>query len=328
MLEARHLRIVRAISDTGSLTKAAVELGLTQPALTHQLHRMERMFGGTLFVRDRRGARPTALGLHVIERARVVLPSMDALVREARILAEGQDSTAPQVRVAIHPSPLPVAVVAALRELMPCGQISLRTESSGQRQLELLAAGALEVAILTEYPSLPMPRPAEIVVHEVVTEPLFVALSESHVLAEQEEISLADLSDESWIIPEDAEARTAEHLRHICDEAGIVPTVAYRVTSQVARDLVARGMAITLFQPTAAATDGLVFRPLKGSPAELRHVIAVRAASPVARYGAELAEAARASYWTHAARSTAYREWLGRHRRVGERRPRSRPAVQ
>jgi DNA-binding transcriptional LysR family regulator len=171
MLEARHLRIVRAISDTGSLTKAAVELGLTQPALTHQLHRMERLFGGALFVRDRRGARPTPLGQHVIERARFVLPSMDALVREARILAGGQDTAVPQIRVATHPSPLPVAVVAALREALPHSQVNLRTEPSAQRQLELLASGALEVAILAEYPSLPMPRPAEVVVHEVATEP-------------------------------------------------------------------------------------------------------------------------------------------------------------
>src|SRR5215510_5635664 len=126
MLEARHLRIVRAISDTGSLTKAAVELGLTQPALTHQLHRMERLFGAALFVRDRRGARPTSLGLHVIERARFVLPSMDALVREARILASGQELSTPQIRVAAHASPLPVAVVATLRDAMPHAQVSLR----------------------------------------------------------------------------------------------------------------------------------------------------------------------------------------------------------
>src|SRR5262245_47957612 len=135
MLEARHLRIVRAISDTGSLTKAAVELGLTQPALTHQLHRIERLFGGALFVRDRRGARPTPLGLHVIERARFVLPSMDALVREARALAGMESMASPggsalHVRVATHASPLPVAVVAALREVMPASQVSMRTEPS------------------------------------------------------------------------------------------------------------------------------------------------------------------------------------------------------
>jgi DNA-binding transcriptional LysR family regulator len=314
MLEARHLRIVRAISNTGSLTKAAVELGLTQPALTHQLHRMERLFGGALFIRDRRGARPTSLGLHVIERARFVLPSMDALVREARILAGGADTAAPQIRVATHPSPLPVAVVAALREVLPHSQVSMRTEPSAQRQLELLAAGAIEVAILAEYPSLPIPRPAEVVVHEVVTEPLFVAMPARRALAAEQEVGLADLAEECWILPEDADARSAEHLRQICDHVGVTPRIAYRVTSQVARDLISRGLGVGLFQPTAAGSDGVVFRPLKGTPAELRHLIAVRAGSPVARYGAELAEAARASYWSHAARSPVYRDWLNRRR--------------
>ncbi|HEX2291411.1 MAG TPA: LysR family transcriptional regulator [Pseudonocardiaceae bacterium] len=314
MLEARHLRIVRAISDTGSLTKAAVELGLTQPALTHQLHRMERMFGGTLFVRDRRGARPTPLGQHVIECARFVLPSMDSLVREARVLAGGQDTSAPQIRVAAHPSPLPVAVVAALRDVLPRSQISMRTEPSGQRQIELLAAGALEVALLAEYPSLPLPRPAEVVAHEVATEPLFVALSANHLLADREEICLSELAGESWALPEDADIRCAEYLRQICDQASVTPRIAYRVTSQVARGLIARGLAVGLWQPTAPPSEGLTVRPLKGSPAELRHVIAVRAGSPVSRYGAELAESARTSYWADAARSSVYRTWLGRHR--------------
>lgn len=313
MLEARHLRIVRAISDTGSLTKAAVVLGLTQPALTHQLHRMERLFGGALFIRDRRGARPTPLGMHVIERARFVLPSMDALVREARILAGGTDKSAPQVRVAIHPSPLPVAVVAALREIMPFGQISMRTEASGQRQIELLTAGALELAILAEYPTLPMPRPAEVVVHEVATEPLFVALASIHRLADREEVELAELAEESWTLPDDADVRCAEYLRQVCDQVGMTPKIAYRVTSQVARDLISRGLGIGLFQPTAPTSDGVIFRPIKGSPAELRHIIAVRAGSPVARYGAELAEAARVSYWSQAARCKVYRDWLARH---------------
>ncbi|HEV2780461.1 MAG TPA: LysR family transcriptional regulator [Actinophytocola sp.] len=314
MLEARHLRIVRAISDTGSLTKAAIELGLTQPALTHQLHRMERLFGGALFVRDRRGARPTPLGLHVIERARFVLPSMDALVREARILAGGQDANAPQIRVATHPSPLPVAVVAALREVMPLSQISMRTEPSGQRQIELLAAGALEVALVAEHPALPQSRPAEVVAHEVATEPLFVALAADHHLADRDEICLSELAGESWTLPEDADVRCAEYLRQICDQVGVLPKIAYRVTSQVARDLISRGLAIGLWQPTSPPSEGLVFRPLKGSPAELRHVIALRAGSPVARYGAELAEAARTSYWSHAARSPVYLDWLTRHR--------------
>ncbi len=57
-LELRHLKVVCAIAETGSVTKAASLLGLAQPALTAQLQRIERTLGGPLFERDRRGARP------------------------------------------------------------------------------------------------------------------------------------------------------------------------------------------------------------------------------------------------------------------------------
>ena len=54
-LELRHLKVVCAIAETGSVTKAASQLGLAQPALTAQLQRIERTLGGPLFDRDRRG---------------------------------------------------------------------------------------------------------------------------------------------------------------------------------------------------------------------------------------------------------------------------------
>lgn len=313
LLEARHLRIVRAINDTGSLTKAAVTLGLTQPALTHQLQRMERLFGAALFVRDRRGARPTALGAHVVERARLLLPSMDNLVREARVMASASAAAQTLVRVATHPSPLPTAVLAALRELMPTAQVSMRNEPSGQLQLDLIAAGALEVAIVAEFAGLPMARPAEVVVHPVVTEPVFLGISAAHRLATNDEITLSELAEENWAVPDDADIRCAEYVRHLGQQAGITPKIAYRVSAQVARQLISSGMAVGLFQPTASPSEGLVIRPIKGSPADLRHVVAVRAGSPVARYGTELAEAAKRAYWSEARQSAVYRTWLARH---------------
>src|SRR4051812_50019019 len=86
-LELRHLKVVVAIAETGSVTKAASQLGLAQPALTAQLQRIERTLGGPLFERDRRGARPTALGELVLSRARVLLPAMKGLQDEAARLA-------------------------------------------------------------------------------------------------------------------------------------------------------------------------------------------------------------------------------------------------
>src|SRR5690606_8592160 len=82
-LELRHLKIVSAVADAGSVSKAAVSLGLAQPALTAQLKRIERVLGGALFHRDHTGARPTALGELVLTRAKVLLPAARQLQEEA-----------------------------------------------------------------------------------------------------------------------------------------------------------------------------------------------------------------------------------------------------
>src|SRR3954447_25885302 len=91
-LELRHLKVVVAIAETGSVTKAASQLGLAQPALTAQLQRIEPPLGGPLCERDRGGARPTALGELVLSRARVLLPAMKGLQDEAaRLAGSGSD---------------------------------------------------------------------------------------------------------------------------------------------------------------------------------------------------------------------------------------------
>ena len=99
-LELRHLKVVCAIAETGSVTKAASLLGLAQPALTAQLQRIERTLGGPLFERDRRGARPTALGELVLSRARVLLPAMKGLQDEAaRLAGAGSDDAMSRYRI-------------------------------------------------------------------------------------------------------------------------------------------------------------------------------------------------------------------------------------
>src|SRR5690606_932148 len=82
-LELRHLKIVRAVADAGSVSKAASMLGLAQPALTAQLKRIERMLGGALFERGRHGSRPTRLDDLALARGRALLPAAQELREEA-----------------------------------------------------------------------------------------------------------------------------------------------------------------------------------------------------------------------------------------------------
>src|SRR6201999_2875399 len=125
-LELRHLRVVVAIAETGSVTKAASMLGLAQPALTPQLQRIERTLGGPLFERDRRGARPTALGELVLSRARVLLPAMKGLQDEAARLAGSgtDDESMSRYRFGSIGGPVIGGLVSRLSETQPEAQIT------------------------------------------------------------------------------------------------------------------------------------------------------------------------------------------------------------
>ncbi|GFN08482.1 hypothetical protein Smic_70380 [Streptomyces microflavus] len=165
-LELRHLRTVRAIADTGSLTKAAATLGLAQPALSAQLRRIEKALGGTLFERDHTGARATPLGELVLERARVVLPAVSELQAEAVRFA---NATGPLERFRLGGThgPLLGGLVDRIATAHPAAPVSTYTSWSVDEIAALTIDGRLDFALIGTCGESPPPL-AERLVWEVV----------------------------------------------------------------------------------------------------------------------------------------------------------------
>ncbi|MFJ4674397.1 LysR family transcriptional regulator [Kitasatospora sp. NPDC088783] len=82
-LELRHLRVLRAIADSGSVGRAAAAIGVSQPATSTQLRRIERRLGAAVFDRTAAGVVPTIFGAEVLAAAREVLAWVDRLGRGA-----------------------------------------------------------------------------------------------------------------------------------------------------------------------------------------------------------------------------------------------------
>ncbi|MFI5614851.1 LysR family transcriptional regulator [Amycolatopsis sp. NPDC051903] len=82
-LELRHLRCLVAIVDTGTFTDAAIELGVSQAAVSRTLLSLESALGVRLLHRTSRSITPTTAGVQVLARARHLLAEADDLVREA-----------------------------------------------------------------------------------------------------------------------------------------------------------------------------------------------------------------------------------------------------
>jgi DNA-binding transcriptional LysR family regulator len=82
-LELRHLRCLVAIVDAGSFTDAAIDLGVSQAAVSRTLLSLEAVLGVRLLHRTSRSVAPTTAGVQVLARARQLLAEADDLVREA-----------------------------------------------------------------------------------------------------------------------------------------------------------------------------------------------------------------------------------------------------
>ncbi len=82
-LELKHLRCLVAIIDAGSFTDAAIDLGVSQAAVSRTLAALEGILGVRLLHRTSRTVVPTTAGVHVLARARALLDGAAELVREA-----------------------------------------------------------------------------------------------------------------------------------------------------------------------------------------------------------------------------------------------------
>lgn len=99
ILELRHLRTLVALRATGSLSKAATLLNLTQSALSHQIKAIEDHYGMALFERKSSPLAFTVPGQRLLALADQVLPQIDEAERDVARLGEGM---AGQLRIAVE----------------------------------------------------------------------------------------------------------------------------------------------------------------------------------------------------------------------------------
>ena len=87
-LDVRHLAMVRAIADTGTVTQAADRLGVTQSALTHRLREAERRLGAELFSRTGNRLHLAPAGERLYGTAASVLEDLQRAESDVRVFAE------------------------------------------------------------------------------------------------------------------------------------------------------------------------------------------------------------------------------------------------
>jgi DNA-binding transcriptional LysR family regulator len=310
-LELRHLKVVCAIAETGSVTKAASQLGLAQPALTAQLQRIERTLGGPLFERDRRGARPTALGELVLSRARVLLPAMKGLQDEAARLAGSgtDDERMSRYRIGASGGPVIGGLVHRLSETQPDAQISTYASYYVDELANMVLAGKLDYAQVGVCGDAIPSADYGLVWQTIAVDAVCVLMPEDHPQAKGDDVDLAELADEVWA-GGTGDGCFADCFAAACARAGFTPRRMLDTDIRGVVDMVESGHAIGICQPTFRAPAGLTHRPLAGAPLRWRQILGWHPDSAGARVAPRLMGMAGSAYQDVVARNPRYLEWL------------------
>ncbi|MBD0708021.1 MULTISPECIES: LysR family transcriptional regulator [unclassified Streptomyces] len=305
-LELRHLEAVCRIAEAGSLGRAAGRLGVSQPALSAQLRRIERVAGGELFLRSRHGVEPTPLGEFVLSKARLVLGEMDALAAGARAADPGT-----ALRLGCILLVLVDGLLGQLERIMAGQDISVTVEHSATTLTRQLGAGRYDAVLYGEVNEHEVTLPEGTAARTVVAkEPFCVRLSQAHPLAGRDRIDLADLAGESWMCLVEEDDGGPEALIAACARVGFTPSLRHRVPDRKMHyALIASGRAISLTQPTAPHAEGTVLRPLEGDPVLGRIRVAWNKAAVSARHAELLYRAAVHAYLANVDNNAFYRAW-------------------
>ena len=182
-VDLRKLRYFVAVAEELHFGRAAARLHIAQPVLSRQIRALEDELGAQLFVRDRRATELTAVGRQVLEDARPLLASAEALRRRA---ARGTST----FTIGFMPG---ITVTDAVRELTarhPGIQVDL-VRTSWEDQAEVLHDGRADVSVVR----LPVDRRG-LSLRPMFDEARLAVLRADHRLAGKESVAIADLAAE------------------------------------------------------------------------------------------------------------------------------------
>lgn len=200
MIDIGALRSLQTVAATGTLARAADELGFTSSAVSQQIKRLERQVGAPLLAPAGRGVVLTPAGRALVEASGSVFAALERATTAARSVADGTPSGILRV-VAFSTAirGLVAPVMATLRRTCPQLQLEI-TEQDPPHALASLDAGIADLALVHDADGLPTIAPASLRQRVVGVDLGDVVVSRDHPLAgTSSSLGAEDLIDHSWV---------------------------------------------------------------------------------------------------------------------------------
>lgn len=258
-MEFDQLRYFLRVAQCGSFTRAALDLGISQPALSRSIQRLEEQLGQPVFERHTRHVTLTEAGSLLQSRAQQVFTILEDT--KAEITDDGQSG---RVRVGAIPTIAPYFLPKLLQEFAakyPKASLIVQ-ENTTDQLLKSCTQGEIDLAILAA------PVPAKYLeVEELFEEELLLVLPPDHKLVGQEKIKLADIEPYPFVLLDEAHC-LSDNIVSYCRQKSFHP-VAVERTSQLAmvQELVSLSHGISMIPAMARQVDQSerrVYRSLSG----------------------------------------------------------------
>src|SRR5437764_990978 len=217
-LEVRHLQLVAAVADVGSLTRAGDRLHLTQSALSHQLRDIESRLGAPLFLRIGKRLVLTPAGERLLASARDVLAQLQRTEEEIRQMGRekaGVLRLTTECYTCYHWLP---PLLMHYRRAFPRVEVRIDVDAT-HHPVEMLLAGKIDIGIVSS-----KINDRRLVVKPVFEDEVVLIASKRHRFAQQTHVKITDLRDETLFVYPPREESTV--LQQVLLPAGVSPARA------------------------------------------------------------------------------------------------------
>src|SRR5206468_7421072 len=215
-LEVRHLQLVAAVVDVGSLTRAGDRLHLTQSALSHQLRDIETRLGAALFLRVGKRLVLTPAGERLLASARGVLERLQRTELEIRELGKERGGVlriTTECYTCYHWLP---PILTHYKRQFPRVEVRIDVDAT-PRPIDMLLAGKIDLALVSS----PV-RDRRLAVRPVFEDEQIVIAPPSHPFARKSYVRVADMQGQTlFLYPPKEESRV---LDEILLPAGVTPS--------------------------------------------------------------------------------------------------------
>lgn len=209
------LQQLLTVARCGSISRAAEELHISQPALSRSIAAIEKRYGFQIFSRVGHGIHPTAAGAQVLSQAEPVLQSLRVFGSNLKLLASGK---AGALRMGLPPLLASQLLTSLACDFFtPATQVELRVSvRAGPVLLDELKNDAIELFFFTESQ---IEHGPDIAIEPVGAMQPICVVRHDHPLVSRDDLTLADLSQFPWAssVEPPAMGKLLNPSRLVCD---------------------------------------------------------------------------------------------------------------